>query len=138
MTQTQTQTQTTLESVIIHDTCVVILTSSDSEPGYTDSVVIDREGIGYLPTDGSGYVCLPISQDSKGILRKVLPYYGSWVRSSYRSGTKVVITPEDLARADSDRIQSLLILCDSIRESTTDSRILEILDSIQAARLVSV
>lgn len=104
--------------------------SSISIVGYLDTLYLDSE-------DGTinlnGMVVDTLSSDSMGILSSILCEYGKFAAHSR-------IFSEDFRNdhSDSPLIQSLLVLCDSIRESCIHPYVIEILDSIQAARLASV
>ena len=98
--------------------------------GYLDTLYLDGE-------DGSislnGVMIDTLSEDSMGVLESILSEYGKFGSSSR-------IFAEDFSNDHSDSllIQSLLILCDSIRESSIHPHVIDILDSIQAARLAGV
>lgn len=104
--------------------------SAISIVGYLDTLYLDAEDDS-ISVDG--IMVDTLSPDSRSILSRILSEYGKFAAHSR-------IFSEDFHNdhSDSPLIQSLLVLCDSIRESVADSRILSILDSIQSARLASV
>ena len=125
------QTQTLIE-ISVRQSYVRI---SVGESGYTwnwSSVTLERDGYVREGVYGKGIDIL--SPDSLGILSGILSEF-SFPNQTYYDYR---IREWMLSDSDSPLIQSLLILCDSIRESVTHPQIVDILDSIQTARLQSV
>lgn len=120
MSQTQTQK---LDWIKIHYSAIAIV-------GTHDTLYLDAEE---KSINLNGMVVDTLSTDSIGVLESILDGYAKF-------STHSRIFAEDFSNdhSDSDLIQSLLILCDSLRESCIHPQIIEILDCIQSARMQSV